>query len=73
MFELCVSAINVQIGAAIVKVILTRSSPSKKKTMFTVLVSFTVSSSNRISWGILKNNDLKELWCYFVIENFLNR
>jgi len=31
MFELCVSAINVQIGAAIVKVILTRSSPPKKR------------------------------------------
>ena len=73
MFELCVSARKFPNRCCHCESDTYPEFPTKKKTMFTVLVSFTVSSSNRISWGILKNDDLKELWCYFVIENFLNR
>ena len=40
-----------------------------EKFMFTALVSFTNSSSYRISWGNVKDDDLKELWLDFVTEN----
>ena len=39
------------------------------------LNKYGISSFDRNTWGIMKDEDLKELWCDFVIEsdyNFLN-